>query len=162
MGSIPDGTYEITGSVIRLLAGSHRTRAQLQSIAIAIDAARKSLEQPAKAIAQVKQAAPELSSIADVLPQTRNELYAFLSLILAALGVLIAAASLFKDDKPSEEKIQKMVNESIEKAYAKEAQERRDERTIRKGPKTGRNDQCTCGSGKKYKKCCLPRGANAA
>lgn len=26
--------------------------------------------------------------------------------------------------------------------------------TIRKGPKVGRNDPCTCGSGKKYKKCC--------
>lgn len=23
------------------------------------------------------------------------------------------------------------------------------------GPKTGRNDPCACGSGKKYKKCCL-------
>ncbi|SIT10740.1 YchJ family protein [Insolitispirillum peregrinum] len=27
-------------------------------------------------------------------------------------------------------------------------------RTVRKGPKIGRNDPCTCGSGKKYKKCC--------
>lgn len=26
--------------------------------------------------------------------------------------------------------------------------------TIIKGPKTGRNDPCPCGSGKKYKKCC--------
>jgi len=26
--------------------------------------------------------------------------------------------------------------------------------TIVKGPKTGRNDPCPCGSGKKYKKCC--------
>ena len=26
---------------------------------------------------------------------------------------------------------------------------------VRTGPKTGRNAQCPCGSGKKYKKCCL-------
>lgn len=26
--------------------------------------------------------------------------------------------------------------------------------TIVKGAKIGRNDPCTCGSGKKYKKCC--------
>ena len=26
--------------------------------------------------------------------------------------------------------------------------------TIRRGPKIGRNDPCSCGSGKKYKKCC--------
>ncbi|MFK5915411.1 MAG: SEC-C metal-binding domain-containing protein, partial [Woeseiaceae bacterium] len=25
----------------------------------------------------------------------------------------------------------------------------------RENPKTGRNDSCPCGSGKKYKKCCL-------
>jgi len=25
---------------------------------------------------------------------------------------------------------------------------------VREGPKVGRNDQCPCGSGKKYKKCC--------
>lgn len=31
-------------------------------------------------------------------------------------------------------------------------------RTVRNGPKIGRNDPCPCGSGKKYKKCC---GANA-
>jgi SEC-C motif-containing protein len=32
------------------------------------------------------------------------------------------------------------------------------ETVVRQGPKIGRNDPCTCGSGKKYKKCC---GTNA-
>jgi len=32
--------------------------------------------------------------------------------------------------------------------------EQRASTTIRKGPKTSRNDPCPCGSGKKYKKCC--------
>ena len=27
----------------------------------------------------------------------------------------------------------------------------------REEPKVGRNDPCPCGSGKKYKKCCMPR-----
>jgi len=27
----------------------------------------------------------------------------------------------------------------------------------REGKKVGRNDPCPCGSGKKYKKCCLQR-----
>jgi len=30
--------------------------------------------------------------------------------------------------------------------------------TVTKGPKIGRNDPCPCGSGKKYKKCCLAKG----
>jgi preprotein translocase subunit SecA len=29
----------------------------------------------------------------------------------------------------------------------------------RNGPKVGRNDACPCGSGKKYKKCCLSSAA---
>lgn len=28
---------------------------------------------------------------------------------------------------------------------------------VRTEPKIGRNDPCPCGSGKKYKKCCLPK-----
>ena len=27
---------------------------------------------------------------------------------------------------------------------------------MRDGPKIGRNEACPCGSGKKYKKCCMP------
>ena len=30
---------------------------------------------------------------------------------------------------------------------------------VRAQPKIGRNDLCPCGSGKKYKKCCLEAGA---
>jgi preprotein translocase subunit SecA len=36
--------------------------------------------------------------------------------------------------------------------------ERRPE-AARTGQKVGRNDACPCGSGKKYKKCCLAKGA---
>ena len=32
---------------------------------------------------------------------------------------------------------------------------------VRVGPKVGRNDPCTCGSGKKFKKCCLGKGSDA-
>jgi uncharacterized protein len=30
----------------------------------------------------------------------------------------------------------------------------------RKEPKIGRNEPCPCGSGKKYKKCCLEKGGD--
>lgn len=30
--------------------------------------------------------------------------------------------------------------------------------TMKKDHKIGRNDKCPCGSGKKYKRCCLPSG----
>lgn len=34
----------------------------------------------------------------------------------------------------------------------------RTEPFVREEPKIGRNDECSCGSGRKYKKCCLRRG----
>ena len=43
------------------------------------------------------------------------------------------------DEKPSEES----------------GKEPHPEVTVHTGPKVGRNDPCPCGSGKKYKKCCL-------
>ena len=35
-------------------------------------------------------------------------------------------------------------------------------RKKREGPKIGRNDPCPCGSGKKYKQCCMRKGTTAA
>jgi len=38
--------------------------------------------------------------------------------------------------------------------YFKDGQPPQPVQVVRQGPKIGRNDPCTCGSGKKYKKCC--------
>ncbi len=38
---------------------------------------------------------------------------------------------------------------------SKEAVQKEAVEPVRSGPKIGRNDPCSCGSGKKYKKCCL-------
>ena len=32
------------------------------------------------------------------------------------------------------------------------------EPVVRQSPKIGRNDPCPCGSGKKFKKCCMGKG----
>jgi SEC-C motif domain protein len=38
--------------------------------------------------------------------------------------------------------------------YFKDGQAPQTIQSVRQGPKTGRNDPCPCGSGKKFKKCC--------
>lgn len=38
--------------------------------------------------------------------------------------------------------------------YFKDGKAPQPVQAVRRGPKIGRNDPCTCGSGKKYKKCC--------
>jgi hypothetical protein len=69
MGSVPDGTYAITGCVIRLLAGSNKTQDQLRAIAKVVKSARDNTANAPAAIQDIKSSAPELGSIADTLPQ---------------------------------------------------------------------------------------------
>jgi hypothetical protein len=51
---------------------------------------------------------------------------------------------------------QKRWAEENAKDLAKDALEDAPAPYVRAAPKVGRNDPCPCGSGKKYKKCCLP------
>ncbi len=154
MGSIPNGTYQIAGNVIRLLAGSQKTINQLRGLAAVVTEARKITKEPNSALEKIKREAPELSSIADVLPKTRNELYGFLTVILMIIGSIIAAGALFKDQAPTDDQVQRLIDKSIERAF-KENPKIEKPQPYRSEPKTGRNDPCPCGSGKKYKRCCL-------
>ncbi|MCQ2479229.1 MAG: SEC-C domain-containing protein, partial [Clostridia bacterium] len=54
--------------------------------------------------------------------------------------------------KREEEKVRKQVAKITGESGASDGSEKG--RTIKKGKKVGPNDQCPCGSGKKYKKCC--------
>ena len=62
--------------------------------------------------------------------------------------VLLANSFEERDDELSWE------DEEIEGLIADE----RAETIVRHGPRVGRNDPCPCGSGKKYKKCCMKKG----
>jgi len=152
-GTIPDGIYEAAGDVIRVLASSQKTIDQLQKIASTINRARNNLSEPENAVETIKREAPELSSIADVLPRTRNELILYLQIIFAAIQIVISAAALYMDRPPSEADIQRMINETFERAFPEHGETNK-QKPYRAAPKPGRNDPCSCGSGKKYKKCC--------
>ncbi len=153
MGSVPDGTYQTVGNVIRLLTGPQKTVNQLRSLVAVITEAQKAVKEPSEAVKKIKNEAPELSSIVDSLPKTRNELYAFLTLIIVTIATIIAAAAFFKEKGPTEEEVQGLIEKSIERAF-KENPTMEKPQPFRSEPKTGRNEPCHCGSGKKYKKCC--------
>ena len=54
------------------------------------------------------------------------------------------------EDNTSEEKVKNLIDSAIrEQAPVKKTQ------PLTKKKKIGRNQPCPCGSGKKYKKCCL-------
>ena len=153
MGSVPDGVFRAAGDVIRLLAGSQKTIEQLQMLVCIIAEARNTVSEPNKAVDRIKREAPELSAIVEVLPKTRNELYGFLTVILMAIGTVIAGVALYKDRSPSEADVQSMVDKAIERSF-QEHGETKKQQPHRALPKSGRNEPCPCGSGEKYKRCC--------
>ncbi len=57
-----------------------------------------------------------------------------------------------------EEAFQRKKKKELEQARMAGAGDMQVQQVVRSGAKVGRNDPCTCGSGKKYKKCC---GANS-
>jgi len=153
MGSVPDGVYNVTGNVIRILSGSQKTIEQLQKLASVISEARKTVSEPNKAAEKIKQEAPELTSIIDALPKTRNELYGFLTVILMAVGTAIAGVALYKDSPPSDVDVQNMIDKTIERSF-QEREKLENQKPHRIIPKPRRNEPCICGSGNRYKHCC--------
>jgi hypothetical protein len=149
-GSIPDGVYEFTGNAIRLISGSLKTVQNLSKLSkLLVDAQKRNLthEQVSNSI---ETQVPELHSFASVLPKTRNELYAFIAIILTAIGLMMVAYNTPQNDEISESDIQKLIDLSIEKSIVRQ----QTVKPIESIKKQKRNDPCACGSEVKYKKCC--------
>ena len=145
---IPDGVYDITGNVINLVRGTLKTVEQFQQLAGILANAQR-LNQSKEQIDEViKKEVPELNSFASVLPKTRMELYAFLTVILMALTFIITN---MESDSGTEIDVDQLIERSIEKAISSPKQESAN--SVPK-KKQGRNEICNCESGLKYKKCC--------
>jgi len=142
-GYFPDGTFEFVGDTIKLLSGSQRTLEELKSLASILKKAQENNHSRKEITSNLQREVPELSSISDALPETRNELYAFLAIILSAITLVTAQFS--NSDRTTIE-VENVIQNIYESSPSKPI--------IRKN-KIGRNEKCPCNSGLKYKKCCL-------
>lgn len=111
----------------------------------------------------IDQHVPELKSLNQCLPKNNMQLYAFLTfiayVIFELIGVYNSSKSITKED----------MAEIVSKAIRDSAKEVKTDNKLmnkipllpkkpkikKEKPKPGRNDPCPCGSGKKYKKCCI-------
>ncbi len=158
MGSIPDGVFNVLGNVIEILDAPRKTVDQLSRYVRVLSEAQANKFSRAQIKEQIEKDVPELASISDILPKTRVELYAFLTLLLTVLTTII---TLMKDDETVTIQPQIILEQTINNygtSSAKPASPRPEGRhsDIRPTQKrVGRNDPCPCGSGVKYKKCCI-------
>lgn len=148
-GRIPDGVYNFVGNTIELLSGPSRTKSELQLLANILKAARQKKASLQEVGEQITNEIPSLSSIQSLLPTSRTEFYAFISIILTVIGLLLG--EFRRESSPKIE-----VNQVINNIYNQQTVNSPNLPVIRpKKKKIGRNDRCLCGSGMKYKKCCL-------
>ena len=145
MGHVPDGVFNFIGNTIEILSAPQRTVKELTRLAQIIREAKAKEQSNEQVAAQIKQELPGLSSLADLLPKDRGELYGFLAVVLAAIQLLSQSPS------PSQN-ITINVSQVVEQTLAN-APKAKSQGTPQ-SKKIGRNEPCSCGSGKKYKKCC--------
>jgi len=99
MADIPDGLFSVVNNTIELLKGPEITAQRLKSLKKIISDIRNKEITNEEITKTLTENAPELSSLANLLPKTRSELYSFLAVIATIIGMLIAA--LVEDDKPN-------------------------------------------------------------
>ena len=158
-GHIPDGVYNFIGNTIQLLSGPARMISELERLAVALRKLRgegASIQQVAQ---KISEEVPALSSLSDVLPKTRNELYAFIAIILTIITIILGQ---LKSGNQQNIQINQIINNVYqnqtkpEKLYQNQAINPGKLESVKKY-KIGRNERCPCGSGKKYKKGCIDK-----
>lgn len=152
-GHIPDGVFNFVGNTIKILSAPQRTIDELTHLAKILREAREKKEAPKEVAQRIRKELPELSRLADLLPQTRAELYAFLALIVAVITLLSQCAGT--PDKSTSITINQTINQVfIETGKSAKPPEKKSQSPQKATPRVERNDPCPCGSGKKYKECC--------
>jgi hypothetical protein len=148
MGHVPDGVFNFIGNTIEILSAPERTVSELLDLAKILREARDKGENTEQVAARIQKELPSLLVLAKLLPTNKSELYGF-------LGVVIAAVALYTQsgDKPPSQTVVNVTQ--IFQQITNEQPEHRNQVRLPAAPqKTGRNESCQCGSGKKYKRCC--------
>ncbi|WLG14849.1 SEC-C metal-binding domain-containing protein [Psychrobacter cibarius] len=151
-GHIPDGVYNSIGNTIEFLSGPERSLIELKKLASILERAKNNNFDSKSIGREVDEEIPELSSIKDLLPTNRSELYGFITILLTIISLIMS-----QTQSSSSSKIE--INTVINNVYypTSEAQSSNSSTPkVKAEKKIGRNELCTCGSGKKFKKCCLP------
>ena len=172
MGHISDGKFNFIGDSIEVLSAPTRTLDELTRLAQIINEAREKNQAPQFVSKRIEEEIPSLANFASFLPESRNELYGFFTLILALLTFL--TPFFLNSQRPPEISIDQVIKAAIQSyelgkrtlpdASANISTNLESSKRVwstqavpQKSRKIGRNDPCPCGKNNKYKRCC---GAN--
>ncbi|WP_160164262.1 SEC-C domain-containing protein [Marinobacter santoriniensis] len=144
MGSVLDGVFNITGSVIEVLSAPSRTTEQLKVLSEILQSAVASEKEADEIASEIQSKAPSLGAIARFIPKNSTELVAWLTFVLLAIQTLMQM-----DEKEAPD-VNLILNQSVEQSMNP-----KNYYPYRPAPDTlTRNAPCPCGSGERYKRCC--------
>lgn len=148
-GHIPDGVYNFIGNTIEFLSGPERSLIELRKLASILERAKNNNFDSKSIGREVDEEIPELSSIKDLLPTNRSELYGFITILLTIISLIMSQTQSSNSSKIE-------INTVINNVYYQTSEAQSSIPKVKAEKKIGRNELCICGSGKKFKKCCLP------
>jgi len=150
-GYIPDGVESFAQHLMEELSAPERSISEIERLSAIFVAALQKEAAFTHIDETIRESIPPLAPVADLLPTPPAERYAFIALALKAIVLFIT--ELGQSDEPTVA-VDQVLNAVYEEEAAPPSQVAAKPLT-EEGAKVGRNDPCPCGSGKKYKKCCL-------
>lgn len=114
MGSVVDGVFNATHDVLEIVSAPDWTIRRLRELAKTLKEIRDSNASPVEKAGMIRDEAPELQSVADSLPKTRIELYAFITMFLFARSIILSDCSDDDSEAVDRPDFQYVVNKAAE------------------------------------------------
>jgi hypothetical protein len=111
MGHTPDGVFNFVKGVIEVISAPQRTIEDLIRFEEILRTARESRQSTDEVSSRIKHEVPSLSSIADLLPQDKNQLYGFLGVMIAGVTLVV---QLMQQQQPTNITINQVITHTYQ------------------------------------------------
>ncbi|HEY0172059.1 MAG TPA: hypothetical protein VGB98_13635 [Pyrinomonadaceae bacterium] len=118
--NILDGLYRAIGEATHVIATSKQSADTLRALAGALEGAKERGATPEEVKATIKEQAPQLSSLVDLVPSNKEQTYQFTQAVCAIITMLIAAGAfayqVTRPDGITEQQRNAIIDEAVRRA----------------------------------------------
>ncbi len=153
LGYVPDGIYNFFDNQIEFIRGPKSSLDALKKVKQLLRSFKKKEYTQEYILNEVNKVSPEVANELKKIP-TKINYNQWIGTLIALISVIILIQQTYFNDKSDSE-----IKDQFIEYLLKENTELKNKKvqTFIPNKKIGRNDTCYCGSGIKYKKCCLPK-----
>ena len=154
-GRIPDGVYHYANNVVEFLRGPSESLADLRKVEALLKHIRTKSLTREEVLQEVRAVSPSVAGALDKAPTTDvTQQWIQILIAFVTLAILIQTTYFKKSDKELEKLFIEHLLQENKELRGKKTESAKTQPYHRITPKIPRNAPCTCGSGKKFKRCC--------